>query len=64
MIDIVKSIIDMCNIFINKLFNIRIDLAPGFYVSIGELIIAFLVIILTIYFILKGLGIISKGDDN
>ncbi len=63
MIEIVKNIIDLANIYINKMFNIKIDLIPGFYISIGELIISFLVIILTIYFVLKGFGIISKGED-
>lgn len=64
MIEILKKIIDLCNIFINKLFRIRIDLMPGFTVSMGELIIGFLIVILTIYFILRGLGVITKGDDD
>ncbi len=64
MIEILKKIIDLCNIFINKMFRIRIDLMPGFTVSIGELIIGFLIVILTIYFILRGLGVITKGDDD
>lgn len=64
MIEIVKNIIDLCNMFINKIFKIKIDLMPGLTVSMGELIISFLVIIFTIYFVLKGLGVISKGDDE
>lgn len=64
MIEILKKIIDLCNIFINKMFRIRIDLMPGFTVSMGELIIGFLIVILTIYFILRGLGVITKGDDD
>lgn len=64
MIEIVKNIIDLCNIYINKIFNINIDLAPGFNVSLGMLIISFLAMILTIYFVLRGFGVISKGDDD
>ena len=64
MIEIVKNIIDLCNIYINKIFNINIDLAPGFNVPFGMLIISFLVMVLTIYFVLRGFGVISKGDDE
>ena len=64
MLDILKRLIDLCNIFINKVFNFRIDLTPGFTISIGELVIAFLTIVLTIYFVLRGLGVITKGDDD
>lgn len=64
MLEIIKNIIDLCNIFINKIFKFRIDFSPGFTVSMGELIIGFLIVVLTVYFILKGLGVITKGDDD
>lgn len=64
MIEIVKNIIDLVVNFIEGLFKIQIDLAEGFYISLGDLFIGFLVVVLSIYFLLLGLGVISKGDGD
>ena len=64
MIEVIQNIIDLCMIPINNFFEISIDLIPGVNVSLGELIIGFLVVILTVYLLFNGFGIISKGDDN
>lgn len=63
MIDIIKNLIDLTMQLINGLYNMQVDITPGVNVSLGELVIGFLIVILTIYFVFVGLGIISKGDD-
>lgn len=62
MIDIIKSFIDLIKIYINSLFYLKIDLTPKFEVYLGVLVIAFLFIVFSIYFIFKALGIFG-GDD-
>ena len=64
MIEIIKSIINLMNQFINSIFQLEIDLAPNMYISLGDLVIGFLVVVLSIYLILRGFGVISKGDDD
>ena len=59
--DIVKKIIDLVFIPIDKAFTIRIDLGSNYQCSLGLLIIAFLTVILILYFVASAFKI---GDDN
>ena len=61
LVDICKNIIDLIFIPINSLFTIRIDLAPGYQISLGLLTLTFLTIVLIIYFVSGALDI---GDDK
>lgn len=63
MIQIIKNLIDLAMQFINSFYNIQIDIMPNIYVKLGELIISFLIVVLSIYFVLLALGIIRRGDD-
>ena len=63
MIDIIKNLIDLTMQLINGLYNMQVDITPDVNVPLGELVIGFLIVILTIYFVFVGLGIVSKGDD-
>lgn len=64
MIEVVMNIMDLMIKFIEGLYMIEIDLSPGFYVSLGELFIGFLIVVLSIYFMLIALGVIPRGDDE
>lgn len=63
MIEIIKNLIDLMMKFIDGMFKLKIDLSPDFNISLGMLVIGFLVVVLSIYFLLIALGVISKGDD-
>lgn len=63
MIEIIKNIIDLTMKFINPIYNLQIDLMPDVYVKLGDLVISFLIVVLSIYLVFLGFGIIKKGDD-
>ena len=56
MLEIVKGIIDILKIGIDKLFVIEIDLYDNISVSLGVLIVAFIFTVFMIYIILNTLG--------
>ena len=62
MIDIIKQIINLISTFINSIFYWEIELTDTIDVYLGVLVIAFLFIVLSIYFIFKSLGIIGGGE--
>lgn len=61
MIEILKSIIDLIILFINKLFEFKIDI-NGQNVSVLILAISFIAIVTIIYLVMWGLGF-TKGAD-
>lgn len=56
MLEIIKGIVDILKIGIDKLFVIEIDLYDNVKVSLGVLIVAFIFIISMIYIIINALG--------
>lgn len=62
MIEIIKEIIKLIMTFINGIFYLEIDLTETVDVYLGVLVIAFLFIVLSIYFIFKAIGLIGGGD--
>ena len=61
MIEVLKNIIDLIILFIDKAFEFKIYV-NGQYVSVLTLAISFVAIIVIIYLIMRGLGFL-KGDD-
>lgn len=59
MVEVIRNFLNLCADFINKIFLFEIDF-NGSYVPIGKVIIAFLFLVLTIYFVLDALGINSE----
>lgn len=59
MYDIIKNILDLCANFINKIFLFQVEF-NGESVAIGKVVLAFLFVALTIYFIFDALGINSE----
>lgn len=64
MIDIIYKLIDLMTMYINAIFNLKIDFVNGEKVSLGIVVIAFIFIVLAIYLTLKGFGIIKDGGDS
>lgn len=62
MIEIVKEIVKLTVKFINGIFYIKIDLTDTIDVYLGVLVISFLFIMLSIYFIFKAIGLVGGGD--
>lgn len=63
MIEIIKNIFNLMTSFINRLYNIELDLTDTMTVKLGTLILAFIFFVLTILVILKSIGI-KKPTDN
>lgn len=59
MYDIIKNILDLCANFINKIFLFQVEF-NGESVAIGKVVLAFLFVALTIYFIFDALCINSE----
>ena len=62
MIEIIKEIIKLITTFINGIFYLEIDLTETVDVYVGVLVIAFLFIVLSIYFIFKAIGLVGGGN--
>lgn len=62
--EIIENILGMVAEFINKLFLFEVNFFEANYVPIGKIILAFLFIVLAIYFILDALGIVNNGGDD
>ena len=62
MIDIIKNLLDLTTGFINRIYNIEIDLTPTMNVKLGTLTLAFIFFVLVIYFILKTIGILKEDE--
>lgn len=56
MVEVIENFLDMCAEFINKIFLFEVDF-DGSFVPIGKIVLAFLFVVLTIYFVLDALGI-------
>lgn len=63
MFEIIKGIIDILKIGIDKLFVIEIDLYDDVTVSLGVLIVAFIFIVFMIYIILNAIGFLNERND-
>lgn len=63
MLEIIKGIVDILKIGIDKLFVIEIDLYDNVKVSLGVLIVAFVFIISMIYIIINALGFYDERND-
>lgn len=63
MLEIIKGIVDILKIGIDKLFVIEIDLYDDVTVSLGVLIVAFIFIVFMIYIILNAIGFLNERND-
>lgn len=63
MLEIIKGIVDILKIGIDKLFVIEIDLYDNVKVSLGVLIVAFIFIVFMIYIILNAIGFLNERND-
>lgn len=63
MLEIIKGIVDILKIGIDKLFVIEIDLYDNIKVSLGVLIVAFIFIVFMIYIILNAIGFLNERND-
>lgn len=61
MYDVIKNILDLCAEFINKIFLFQVEF-NGESVAIGKIVLAFLFVALTIYFIFDALGIVNNEE--
>ena len=61
MVEVIENFLDMCAEFINKIFLFEVDF-DGSFVPIGKIVLAFLFVVLTIYFVLDALGINNEGE--
>lgn len=63
--EIIENFLSMVAGFINKIFLFEVNFHDqNTYVPIGKIVLAFLFVALTIYFILDALGIINNGGDD
>lgn len=62
MIEIVQNIFALMSQFINGIFNFQIELVEGEPIAIGIVVVSFLFIVISLYLILKAIGVI--GGDN
>lgn len=62
MIEIIKSIFDLMTSFISTIFDFKIEFFEGEQISIGIVVVAFVFLVLALYFILKTFKVI--GDDK
>lgn len=62
MIDVINNILKLVIQFINELFRFKVDINNQ-KVSILTLAISFVAILVILYLVFRGLGILSKGDD-
>lgn len=63
MYDIIKNILDLCANFINEIFLFQVEF-NGESVAVGKIVLAFLFVALTIYYIMDALGILDNELDN
>lgn len=63
MVDIIERYIDLIGDFINYLFLFQIEFNPGEYLPVGKIVLAFLFIATSLYFILDAMGIIEGGGE-
>ena len=64
MIDTIKNLIDSIMYFLNWLFFLQLDLDSENTVYLGVLTIAFLFIAISLYLVLKSIGIIGDGGEE
>lgn len=62
MYDIIKNILELSASFINKIFLFQIEF-NGESVAIGKIVLAFLFVTLTIYYIMDALGILDNEGE-
>ena len=64
MIEIIKNVFDLMTGFINRLYNIPIDLSDTMTVKLGTLVLSFIFFVITIYVILKAIGIKKPNEGG
>ena len=64
MIEIIKSIFDLMTNFISTIFDFKIEFFNGEKISIGIVVVAFLFLVLALYFILKTFKVIGDDKDD
>ena len=62
MVEIIKNFLILCADFINKLFDMEIEWQVGQNVPIGKVVLAFIFLAFTIYFIVDCMGLLDGGD--
>lgn len=62
MIEIIENIIDIVVQFINGIFDFKVEFWEGTQVSVGLIVCAFVLLVVSIYIILKTLKVI--GDEK
>lgn len=63
MIEILKYCMITLAQYINGIYNIELEFTTGHYVKFGNIILASLSFFLLLYYVLRALGLIDKGDD-
>lgn len=63
MVEVIENLLDMCANFINKIFLFEVEFNNS-YVPIGKIVLAFLFVTLTIYFVLDALGIVNNNSEG
>lgn len=59
MLEVIKQLIDLVMQFIDSAFSIKIDFFEGVRVSLLVVVLAFIFLIYSIYYILKAIGVLS-----
>lgn len=62
MVEIIRNFLILCADFINRLFDIEIEWQTGQIVPIGKVVLAFIYLAFTIYFIVDCMGLLDGGD--
>lgn len=64
MIEIIESIFDLMTTFISSIFDFKIEFFEGEEVSLGIVVVAFLFLVLALYFILKAFKVVGDDKDD
>lgn len=62
MVEIIRNFLILCADFINKLFDMQIEWQTGQSVPIGKVVLAFIYLAFTLYFIFDCMGLLDGGD--
>ena len=63
MIEILKNCMIILAQYVNGIYNIELEFTTGNYVKFGNIILASIAFFLLLYYVLRALGLIDKGDD-
>jgi len=62
LLEVIEGTIKIISNFISSLYVLKIDITPDFVVNLGDLVVAFIVFVVSIYLVLRYFKIIG-GDD-